>query len=198
MMNALLSALNVPVEVQQFFNADELLFNYGGHYEQYDTGFHRVPTTTHLWLAGNSLSKTVILTSSAMEAIAYLTINRYKFSNLRDVTFMALGNLPSTGQLKWIRDTFRKRKFILVFGNDLLGRMADIRVAAGLRNKPVAFHYTAFRIGVKCRRVLYEFDIDQLSLNAFEKATAIRTGCRTDKPKKFTSFLDQLKHDANP
>jgi len=197
-MNALLTGLGVPSEVQQFFNADELIFNYGGHFEQFEPGCHRVPTTAHLWFAGNLFSREVVITHSAMEAICYLTVNRHKYAHFHALSFVALGNLPNTGQLKWIRQNLKHRKFTLAFGNDLLGRIADIRVATGLQGLTVNFDYTAPRLGITCRRVLYHFEADQLTLHNFELAAGIRSRCRTVKPVNFISFLDQLKYDANP
>jgi len=196
-MNDLLTSLKVPAEVQEFFGTGELLFNYGGHFEQYETGYHRVPTTPHLWLAGNPHCREVIITGAAMEAIAFLALNAHKYQGLQGLTFIALGNLPQMAQLIWIRQHYPKRKYTLIFGNDLLGRLADIRVAAGLHGHPVSFDYTASRLGITCRRVLYHFIPEQVSLNAFEKAMGLRLQCRTIKPRKFISFLDQLKYDAN-
>ena len=126
-MNPVLAQLGVPDAVQDFFNVNELLFNYGGHFEHFDTSFHRVPTTTNLWLAGKDLSREVIITATAMEAIAYLSVNLHRFPDLDALTFIAIGNLPHPEQLKWIASHYPKRKYTLVFGKDLLGRLADIR-----------------------------------------------------------------------
>jgi len=196
-MNALLTAMGVPAIIQEFFHTEELLFNYGGHYEQYTERFHRVPTTRHLWLAGNDHTHQVIITSSAMEAVAFLTLNRHRYPVLNSITCIAIGNLPHDGQLRWIRSQFPKQKYTLVFGNDLLGILADIRVAAGLKGKMVTFSNREGLITVSFNRVKYQFPEEAISLNAFEKAAAIRTGCRTVKPKVFNSFLDQLKYHAN-
>ena len=197
-MNALLTKLGVPEKVQRFFNAAELLFCYGEHFEHYGDSFHRVPTTTNLWIAGNEMAREVIVTSTAMETIAFLTINRHRYPDPEILTFLAIGNLAHPGQLNWIRDAFPKRKFTLVFGNDLLGRLADIKVGAGLHGKHVCLLRSDVRIRITCENRLFEFEQDNLSLNAFEKMSGLRTGIRTHKPKEFNTFLDQLKYDSRP
>ena len=49
-MNPALTKLGVPTVVQHFFDLEELLFDYGGDFEHYDTDFHRVPVPkTYGW-----------------------------------------------------------------------------------------------------------------------------------------------------
>lgn len=196
-MNPLLTKLGVPTEVQAFFNIHELLFCYGEHFEHFESGLHRVPTTQNLWLAGKELTREVIITSTAMEAIAYSTFNYHRYPDFESLSFIAVGNLPHPGQLNWIRSNYPKRKFTLVFGKDLLGKLADIRVAAGLVNKAIRFLRTDTQIQIKHDNKVYSFGQDSLSLNAFEKAAGLRTGIRTSKPKHFDTYLDQLKYYAN-
>jgi len=196
-VNPLLTALGVPGQVQAFFNIHELLFNYGGDFEHYDSGFHRVPTTQNLWLAGKDLASEVIITSTALEAIAYLSVNLHRYADLDTLTFMAIGNLPHPGQMNWIRTNYAKCKFTLVFGKDLLGKLADITVAAGLKNKTVTLQRSDIQIQIMFSNRLYGFDQDHLSLNAFEKVSGLRSGVRTSKPKEFDTYLDQLKYYAN-
>ncbi|WP_295668133.1 hypothetical protein [uncultured Mucilaginibacter sp.] len=196
-MDPELTALGVPEAVQAFFDVPELMFNYGGHFEHFGTGFHRVPTTPNLWLAGKELAREVIITSTAMEAIAYLSVNLHRYSDLDTLSFIALGNLPHYGQLQWIKSHYPKRKFTLVFGKDLLGRLADIRVAAGLKNQAVRLLRTDLQIQIMCNDEVYRFDPEVLSLSAFEKASGLRTGFRTSKPKEFDTYLEQLKYHAN-
>ena len=197
-MNPVLAQLGVPEAVQDFFHIGELFFNYGGHFEHFDTSFHRVPTTTNLWLAGKDLSREVIITATAMEAIAYLSINLHRYPNLDALTFIAIGNLPHPAQLKWIASNYPKRKYTLVFGKDLLGRLTDIRVAAGLQNRTIRLLRSDSKIQISCNNQQYEFEPESLSLSAFENASGLRTGYRTAKPKDFDTYLDQLKYHAKP
>jgi hypothetical protein len=196
-MNALLTKLGVPPGVQAFFNADELWFNYSGHFEHFTTGFHLVPTTQNLFVAGSRAAKELIIASSVMEAMAFLTLMSHRYPNLYDLSVIAMGNLPYPDQLYWIKSRWQKRKITLVFGNDVLGRLTDIKVAAGIRNKLVRFSLQENRVAVTCNHIHYRFDPDMLTLNQFEKTAGIRTGIRTAKPKKFDTYLDQLQYDAN-
>lgn len=195
-MNALLNKLGVPSEIQAFFNAGDLVFNYGDDMECFGSGFHRVPTTSHLFIAGGEVSKELILTSSVMEAIAYLTLNAHHYSNLGHLSVIAMGNLPHRGQLARMGQGWQKRKITMVFGKDMLGRLTDIRVATGIRNKEVRFTLRNEMIDIEYNFVHYRFAPDKLSLSKFEKAAALRSGIRTAKPKQFDTYLNQLIYDA--
>ena len=196
-MNPILTKLGVPPGVQAFFNVGELLFNYGGHFEHFGIGFHRVPTTTNLYVAGGEVTKELLIASSVMEAVAFLTLAGHCYPNLNDLSVIAIGNLPYPGQLNWIKSRWQKGKITMVFGKDILGRLTDIKVAAGIRNKVVRLSMRGNRIDIEYNHIHYQFDQDSLSLNRFEKSAGLRSGIRTCKPKKFDSFLDQLKHDTN-
>jgi len=194
-MNAVLTALGVPDDIQAFFGAEELVFTYGCHYEHYTQEFHRVPTTTHLWTAGSLVTREVIITPTAMEAIAYLTLHRHKYHRLENLTCVAVGNLPHRSQLKWISEHLSGKKFTLVFPRDLLGNLADIKIAAAIKGQHVAFKHLPTSIEIQFKRLIFQFAEDELSLNKFEKFTALRTGCRTAKPKSAYTFLEQLKNE---
>lgn len=195
-MNTLLNKLGISPEIQAFFNAGDLNFYYGEDVEQFGPGFHRVPTTRHLFFAGGEVTKELILTSSVMEAIAFLTLNAHHYTNLGDLSVIAMGNLPHRGQLARIGQGWQKRKITMVFGKDMLGRLTDIRVAVGIRNKDVRFTLSNGMIDIEYNRVQYRFAPDKLSLHKFEKAAALRSGIRTAKPKQSDTYLNQLIYDA--
>jgi len=194
-MHSNLTALGVPPELQAYFCIGEPVFDYGPDREFFGPGCHFVPTTTHLWMAGNPMAKEVIITSSAMEAIAYLVLNAHRYPLLSGISFIAIGNLPHPGQLEWIRLNCQKRKITLVLGNDLLGRLADIIVALGIRNKPVQLHWGRQLVWITSGSRHFQADPDRLTLNSFEKACGLRTAIRTSKPKYFDTYLHQLKND---
>jgi hypothetical protein len=195
-MNAILTELGVPGELQAFFQVTDLLFSYGLDSEYFNKDFHRVPATSNLWMAGNDLTREVVITYSAMEAIAYLTLNKHRYSRIDTLAFVAVGNLPHDGQLQWMRSAWLKKKYTLVFGNDLLGRLADIKVAAGLADRRVRLYWNSPNVRIETDNCHHEFATDNLSLNVFEKAFGIRSGIRTHKPIRFDTFLDQLKHNG--
>ena len=196
-MSDLLTELGVSKELQAFFNITETLFSYGNDQEYFGPGIHLIPTTNNLWVAGNDTASELVITSSAMEAIAYLALNTYRYPVTETICFIAIGNLPHAAQLDWIRANRQKRKLTLVFGNDLLGRLADIAVACGLCNKAVRLCWSDGQVEVFVNNRQFEATPELLTLNTFEKAAGIRTGIRTRKPIRHDTFLQQLKHDTN-
>ena len=92
-MNQLLTRLGIPLEIQAFFNAEaELSFSYGDQFERYGSGYHIVPSTQNLWVAGLANATHLIVTYSVMEAMAFITLNRHRFPRLEQLAFVAIGN----------------------------------------------------------------------------------------------------------
>lgn len=195
-MHHLLTELGVPQELQAYFSIKDLYFEYGDEREYFGKGFHLVPVTTDLWMAGNYPATELIITSSAMEAICYLTVNRWRHPVNAVLSFIALGNLPQARQLGWIGAFCQKRKITLVFGNDLLGRLADIAVAAGIRGKALRLVWRDGLIEAHLNNKVCPIPPEQVSLNRFEKAAGFRMGIRTRKPAHHNSFLEQLQNDS--
>lgn len=192
-MNAYLTQLGVPPRLQTFFTAEELHFDYGNELEHVSATCHRVPTTSMLWTAGSPLAKEVIITFSVMEAIAFMTINQWAFQQLDNLLFVATGNRIHTGQMKWIRDNLKQRAFTLVFGDDLVGRLTDVKVALAIRNKEVKLEAQHGLILARLKQKAAAFEEDHFSLSVFEKEFGIRTRVRTRKPVHHLTFYDQLK-----
>lgn len=196
-MNALLTRLGIPPEVQAFFKVSaELRFSYGDQQERYCDGLHIVPATQNLWLAGRHSATHVIITHSAMEAMAFITLNRHRYPRLEQLAFVAIGNRWCPEQGHWIRQNFKKRKFTLVFGKDLIGHITDIKLTAGIKNLTVRISYSENGILIWRGKQLHIFDQEQLSLHAFQEAFGIRPRFRTGKPVKSLTFLEQLKYDS--
>ncbi|MFD1257739.1 hypothetical protein ACFQ3S_13100 [Mucilaginibacter terrae] len=196
-MNTLLTRLGIPLEIQAFFNvAADLSFNYGDQVERYDAGFHIVPSTQNLWVAGTPSATHLIITYSVMEEMAFITFNRHRFPRLEQLAFIATGNKLHAEQANWIRESFTGRKVILVFGKDLVGHLTDIKLTAVIKNIPIRILYKDTEIHIYRHNCLKVFDQEQVSLHAFQEAFSIRPRFRTGKPVHSLTFLDQLKHDA--
>lgn len=191
-MNSLLTELGVPPELQALFNNTDCLFDFGDSHEHFGQGFHRVPTSQNVWRASRDCVTEVIITHSAMEAVAYITLNSYSHSVIENIGFIAIGNYPHALQTGWIRDTFKKRKITLVFGNCLLGILADIRVVAGLRSLQLRMTLDGNCIKLESKGLTHSIEQGSLSLYLFEKAFGIRSGIKTSKPKNHLTYLDQL------
>lgn len=192
-MNALLTRLGISPEIQAFFNVSaDLFFSFGDHGES----FHTVPTTQNLWVAGSRNATHVVIAYSVMEAMAFITLNRYRYPRLELLTFVAIGNRLYTEQADWIRENFPGRKFTLVFGKDLIGRITDIKLTASIKNIAIRVFHSGNEIIIYRGSLLNVFQQEHLTLHAFQEAFDIRPRFRTSKPVRSLTFLDQLKHDA--
>ncbi|MDB5141215.1 MAG: hypothetical protein JWR12_3131, partial [Mucilaginibacter sp.] len=89
------------------------------------------------------------------------------------------------------------KTFALVFARDVLGRVADLKIAAGLRRMPVAVYFEREEmLRVVFRSTSYLFRQADFSLNAFERAAGYRFNIPARKPRGFNSFFDQLNANA--
>jgi len=191
-MVAVLNALGVPAELQAFFGFRETIFDYGGEKEFYAFDRHIVPSGNGLWIAGSAATKEVIIASSVMEIIALMTIHEHRFPGWYDLSFVAVGNHPRKEQFDWLRENYRKRKFTLVFPDNELGAVADIKAASWLKKKNVSIFFNDERYEVFLNDRSGSIRADVLSLFSFQQAMGQRYGIRTFKPAGFITFLDQL------
>ncbi|SDF27896.1 hypothetical protein SAMN05216464_115102 [Mucilaginibacter pineti] len=207
-MHAFLTRLGICPKVQDFFAphylsdaCGNLIFPYGNDTEHFGFAFHRVPDTEMLWLAGNpnsNMIRRVFICASAMEAIAYLSVKYTAINDLEGLLFASVGAKPSIEQINWLNRNFTGRQFALVFGKDILGRVCELKVAAGLSNIPVAIFLEGDFIIVNYRSANYIFPAQAFSLNAFEKKTGCRFRIATQKPPGFDSYFQQLKAGKLP
>jgi hypothetical protein len=193
-MNPILKRLGVQPEVQAFFHADELRFNYGDAQEVYDEGYHYVPTTSAIWMAGNTYAPNVVITSSAMEAIAWYALHYSKYRDPHAFAFVSVGNLVYQEQLNWLRQQFPKRKFNLIFGKHLLGVLTDIRVAAGLMGKQISLSWQKEKVRIDLDGRIAFLPDSACSLHSFEKAFGLYSGIRTRKCSPSTTYLMKLQN----
>lgn len=205
-MHPYLIRLGVSPEVQAYFfpfyNTDEtgnLLFVYGDGFEHFGFAFHRVPLSENFWVAGNtnfSQVRQVIICSSAMAAISWLNKNYYSLSNSENRLFLSTGAGVQLAHIRWINLHLRDRDFCLVFGRDILGRIADLKLAAGIRGWPLEIYFNNDKIIVAFRSRTFSFSQETFSLNAFEKAAGYRFHIPTPKPKGHDDFFEELKANA--
>jgi hypothetical protein len=110
------------------------------------------------------------------------------------LSLIAVGNLPCRPQLAWMRSYCQKRKITLVFARDLTGRLADITIAAGIRNRRIRLQWKEEQVICKANGATFSASPEVLTLNSFEKAAGFRTGICTRKPNLHNTFLDQLRY----
>ncbi len=196
-MNDDLTKLGVPPKIQQFFALEEPIFDFGNQKEYFSETIHRVPATKNLWMAGNQFARQVIITFSAMEAIALLTLNQSTYQNFDDLLFIATGIRIGNEQMNWIRLNLKGREFTLAFGSELIGRITDIKVAAAIRNKTAKLSFQKGIVTAWLNEKKAVFEEEKLSLYAFENALNVRTKIRTCKPLNQLTFLDELKYESS-
>jgi hypothetical protein len=135
--------------------------------------------------------------SSAMEAISWLNNNYSSFGSLDNLLFLAVGARVSDTHIRFMVKYLAGKTFGLLFGNELLGHIACLKVAAGIRQVPVAIYCRKEIVQVVFRSVIFKFQQAEFSLPAFERSAKFRFKIPAYKPKGFASFFDQLKANAN-
>lgn len=206
-MHPYLTRLGIRPEVQRFFRPfydsdalGNLLFPYSEGMEHYGFAFHRVPVSDGFWLAGNlqfPQVRLVILSASALDAVSWLNKKSAAFPQIENLLFVSLGAGVHSAQLLWIREHLAGKRFRLLFGRDVLGRMADLKLAAAIRGWPLSVYLTdGKQVTVSFRSRIFSFSQENFSLSAFEKAAAVRFGVAADKPKLHNIFFDELKAEA--
>jgi hypothetical protein len=195
-MAAILEKLDVPRNVRLFFEPffevcpdGSLRFRFGNEFEHFGKSIHRVPTALVPWTAGDG--PLLFVSFNAMEALAFLSLNFYRFPDLSALRFVATGNYPVN------LPAYPYQKCGLIFGKDLLGSLADIRVAALLTGNSVNVCYQdgfmRFGAGGRNFRMAY----DSVSLHAFRRCAGWRINVRSYKPKGADSFLQLLLAGVN-
>ncbi|WPU96450.1 hypothetical protein SNE25_13060 [Mucilaginibacter sabulilitoris] len=206
-MHPYLTRLGIRSEVQRFFRPfytsdalGNLVFAYGEAAEHFGFAFHKVPVTDGFWFAGNlafSQVRLVILSASALDAVSWLNKKLPAFPQTENLLFVALGAGISDAQLLWIGTNFANKQVRLLFGRDLLGRIADLKLAAAIKGWPLSVY-----LGQRDQLIIYfrnrhfVFRREQFSLAAFERVAGVRFGVATDKPKVYPTFFDELKAEA--
>jgi hypothetical protein len=200
-MHAYHTRLGIHPNIQSFFepyyHSDSkvnLCFNYGDDLETYGLAFHRVPLTPDCWIAGDwQIARQVIVCSSAMEAVAWLNCNSGYHPNPRTLLFIATGSQLNTEKLQLFREQRPQRKYGLLFSDDLLGRICDLKAAAALAGYPADVSVLNNNIHVVFRSRSFQIDCETFSLNAFGRLSGFRFNLPTLKPKGFISWLSQLE-----
>ena len=204
METRILTDLGISIEIAEYFSDSfsvlpdgRLCFIYGADKECYGLGLHLVPVTSDLWRSNQlnpALISHVFIACSAMEAICFLQIHHHLFGCLDQLLFVATGLLPSQVQLAGLAAEYRHQKFVLIMGNSLIGRTADVRIAGWLRKKNFTVRYQDLdQVSVSYGQKEYIFPELAFNLNAFQLASGFRSQVRTYKSRLSDSFLDQLQ-----
>jgi len=204
-MHPFLTKLGIRPEVQEFFSPyyssdsdGNLVFPYRRYAETYGMAFHQVPASEFYWLAGSdlALAREILICGSAMEAVAWLHIHYRAYNSTDSLLFLSTGTRPCGEQLYGLKKGIKGKRISLLFGNDLLGRLCDLKTAAAMCNQPAAVFLDNESVAVTFRSKSYLSSRELFSLSAFEKQSAYRFHVRTLKPKTANTWLDLLRSGA--
>lgn len=208
-MIPVLAALGIKPQVQYFFepwlevsSEIELQFSYTDQatsrkqVEVINTHGNLIPSTG-IWCAGAHHSHTVkhnFLFYSAIEVLSFCSMNTDWLAKPGNVAFSALGLCPVASQVEMLRSRFPNARLHTVFGNDVLGRITDCKVALWAKRKDAHFQMHQDIIIAQYNSKTFRIPEPIFSLNLFEQKSSLRASIRTHKPKAgFATFLELLK-----
>lgn len=207
-MHPYLTRLGVRSEVQEFIapfivaHPSGLLFQQGLYHEHFGLAFHRVNAGDGLWIAGElntSLVSQVFIGGSVMDLIGFLQFYGHTVPDWDRIMLVATGPNPSKAALSNLGGLLKEKAITLLYPADVLGAIADLKVAAAFRCMPAAaFLAEKEKLQIAFRASVYEFDQQGFSLSKFERLAKFRFNVCSRKPKQGVSFLEQLKAGAFP
>lgn len=104
------------------------------------------------------------------------------FPDPRKLLCIPIGFNPSKEKIKYIMPLIKNKKIILLMPDDLLGRIADIKIAVWLKNHDVRLTYRQpGTIQIAFKNKTYHFPEHKISLSAFQKESGFRSKIRTYK-----------------
>lgn len=126
----------------------------------------------------------ILLCTSPEYSSTFKTHLHSSFPDSRRLLCISIGILPEKVRLQTLIPYLRNKKIILLMPDDLLGRIADIKIAAWLRKHDVQLtHCQTGTIQIAFKNKIYNFPEHKISLSAFEKASGFRSKIRTHKIK---------------
>lgn len=162
-------------------------------YEHWGENGVRIPVCKGIWVATDSLPASVtdlFIGHSASDILCFCHYYPDRLAELCSAAFASLGLLPSKEQFVRLKSLFPNAKIHTVFDTGISGRVADCKVATWQLGKNARFTLVFDQVEFYCDRKRYRIPVGIFSLNRFEKASGIRSGIKTHKPKApFDTFL---------
>jgi len=133
--------------------------------------------------------------SSVTELLAFAELRHLNSES--SYQLVAFGLNPDPGKLREFLAGFRCRKgekqVHLAFGNDLIGRVNDIRLACRIRGLDVRVTLEGAFVCIQAGKYRAVIKDEKLSLFSFCRQSGFRTRVRTVKAKGFAGFWEQLQ-----
>lgn len=128
----------------------------------------------------------ILISPSLDSAKTFINNHHSSFPDSRKLLCIPIGLIPSKAVIQEYIPRLKNKKIILLMPDDLLGRIADIKLAVWLRRKEVRLtYYQAGTIQIAFKNKTYHFPEHKISLSAFEKASGFRSKIRTYKISAF-------------
>jgi hypothetical protein len=201
-MHPYLEHLGIGRELQEwlaphllFNSAGNLIFPYHNEQEIFTVASHRIPNAVVCWAAASrplSQVKYVVIGHSALELVAWAHLHRSAYT-YDDILLIATGSSLSFDKRRYLQQTAAGKTALLVFSNDLLGAIWDIKIAAALKRQAVSVSLDSGKVQIIFRHRLYSVPEANLSLNAFSKICGYRFTTATSKPHAHITWLDFLQ-----
>ncbi|MFD1771370.1 hypothetical protein ACFSBF_16550 [Sphingobacterium suaedae] len=142
------------------------------------------PSTTAIWLASDTapeLASHLFLGYSARDILSFAHFCTDWLIGSQSVAFAALGMLPSRIQIDWFRLKFPNAKVHALFGTDIIGRIADCKVALWLHQSDAEFRLVDDYLMVN-GKLSFTMLCDQFSFDRFKRKYRLHSQMRTHKP----------------
>lgn len=112
----------------------------------------------------------------------FLHHHHSSFPDRRKLLCIPVGFNPPKDKVKCLIPLLKNKKIILLMPDDLLGRIADIKIAAWLKNHDVRLTYRQpDTVLIAFKNKTYLFPEHKISLSAFQKSSGFRSQIRTYK-----------------
>lgn len=157
-----------------------------------------VPSAAGIWCAGAYHPNSVrhnFLFYSGLEALSFCSMATDWLVRPGFAVFSALGLCPSASQISLLQYRFPNARLHTVFGNDILGRITDCKVALWSKRRDAVFNIEKDVIVGNYNGKIFRIPEPIFSLSLFEQKCGLRSGIRTHKPKAGISTFTNILRD---
>lgn len=125
---------------------------------------------------------------STADIACFCHFHQYLLKNQGSNIFSAIGFNPCATYLLQLKNRFPNARTVLVFDDDLLGRVLDCKVVLAYLGKQLSFKLYKEQLMFSYKKQEFAILESIFSLHRFRTLTGIRSNHRTIKPKGAASF----------
>ncbi len=147
---------------------------------------HLVPVSSGIWLVHQGFEVQVrhlFIGGSAADILCFCQFNPNWLKDDGTVAFAALGLLPNSAQMGFLKVQYPNAKIHTLFESGITGRVTDCKIALWQKGKDASFRVVDDLIQIIYKTRQYKISVAVFSLNRFENTIGIRSKIRTHKPK---------------